>query len=89
MNKRLEQAINEQINAEIWSAYLYLSMSAHFGAQGFSGIANWFKIQWQEELTHAMKFFDYLIERGNKPELKPIKEVPTKWDSPSTPLKRR
>jgi ferritin len=82
MNKRLEQAINEQINAEIWSAYLYLSMSAHFGAQGFSGFANWFKIQWQEELTHAMKFFDYLIERGSKPELKPIKEVPTKWDSP-------
>ncbi|HDP75488.1 MAG TPA: ferritin [Bacteroidales bacterium] len=82
MNKRLEQAINEQINAEIWSAYLYLSMSAYFGAQGFNGFSNWFKVQWQEELTHAMKFFDYLIERGSKPELKPIKEVPTQWDSP-------
>ncbi len=82
MNKRLEQAINEQINAEIWSAYLYLSMSGHFASEGFSGIANWFKVQWQEELAHAMKFFDYLIERGSKPELKPIKEVQTKWDSP-------
>ncbi|HBI80775.1 MAG TPA: ferritin [Bacteroidales bacterium] len=82
MNKRLEQAINEQINAEIWSAYLYLSMSAHFGTQGLGGFASWFKVQWQEELSHAIKFFDYLIERGCKPELKPIKEVPTKWDSP-------
>ena len=78
MNKKVEKAINEQINAELWSAYLYLSMSAHFANEGLNGFANWFRIQWQEETTHAMKFFDYLIERGGKPELKPIKTVETK-----------
>jgi len=82
MNKKVEKAINEQINAELWSAYLYLSMSAHFANEGLNGIANWFRIQWQEETTHAMKFFDYLIARGGKPELKPIKAVETKWNSP-------
>lgn len=82
MNKKVEQTINEQINAELWSAYLYLSMSSHLASEGLNGFANWMRVQWQEETSHAMKFFDYLIERGGKPELKPIKEVPTKWNGP-------
>jgi len=72
LNPRVQNAINDQINAEIWSAYMYLSMSAYFASEGLNGFANWMKVQWQEELSHAMKFFDYLVERGEKPVLKPI-----------------
>ncbi len=81
LNQRVYNAINEQINAEIWSAYMYLSMSGYFAAEGLNGFANWMRVQWQEELTHAMKFFDYVVERGEKPVLKPIDEVPEKWDN--------
>lgn len=79
LSKRMEEALNEQINAEIWSAYLYLSMSAYFEADNLPGFANWMKIQWQEELTHATKFFDYVHERGGKVVLKPIAAVKTDW----------
>lgn len=82
MEKKLELAINQQINAELWSAYLYLSMSADFSAKGFNGIANWFMIQFKEEQDHAMKFFNYLIERDCAPKMLPIEEVQTEWDSP-------
>jgi ferritin len=81
LNQRVYNAINDQINAEIWSAYMYLSMSAYFASEGLNGFSNWMKVQWQEELTHAMKFFDYLTERGERPILKPIDEVPEKWDN--------
>lgn len=82
LSKKLEAAINAQINAEFWSAYLYLSMSAHFAADGKPGFANWFAIQFKEEQDHAMKFFNYVIERGGKVELKPITEVTQSWASP-------
>ena len=82
LNPRIQEAINEQINAEIWSAYMYLSMSAYFSSEGLNGFANWMKVQWQEELSHAMKFFDYMVERGTKPVLKPIEGVPDKWNGP-------
>lgn len=82
LNKKVLNAINEQINAEIWSGYMYLAMSSYFAAEGLNGFANWMRVQWQEELSHALKFFDYLIERGEQPILKPITEVPEKWDSP-------
>ncbi|MDR1742494.1 MAG: ferritin [Dysgonamonadaceae bacterium] len=81
VSKNLETAINNQINAEFWSAYLYLSMSVHFANKGLSGLANWFKVQFEEEQEHAIKFMNYLIERGNKVELKPVEKVPTSWDS--------
>jgi ferritin len=80
LNPRVQDAINEQINAEIWSAYMYLSMSAYFASEGLNGFANWMRVQWQEELSHAMKFFDYVVERGGKPILKPIAGVPEKWN---------
>jgi ferritin len=82
LSKRLEAALNAHINAEFWSAYLYLSMSAHFAADGKPGFANWFEIQFKEEQDHAMKFFKYVIERGGKVELKPVAEIPHSWESP-------
>jgi len=87
LSKKVEAALNAQINAELWSAYLYLSMSAHFGADGKSGFANWFKIQFDEEQEHALKFFNYVIERGGKVELKPITKVPHSWKSPLAAFK--
>ncbi len=81
VSKELETAINKQINAEFWSAYLYLSMSAHFAHEGLPGFANWFKVQFQEEQDHAVKFMNYLISKGNKVELTPIEKVDISWDS--------
>jgi len=75
----MQPAIDEQINAEIWSAYLYLSMSAYFERQNLRGFANWMKIQWQEEVTHAIKFFDYVHSRGGQVSLKPIAAVQIDW----------
>lgn len=82
VSKKLETAINKQINAELWSAYLYLSMSAHFSNKGLPGFANWFKVQFEEEQDHAFKFMNYLISKGNRVELMPIQEVETSWESP-------
>jgi len=82
-SEKMQKAIEEQINAEIWSAYLYLSMSAYFQRENLPGFANWMKIQWQEELTHALKFFDFVHERGGKVYLKPIDKVQTEWNSPA------
>lgn len=81
ISEKLATAINKQINAELWSAYLYLSMSAHFSNESLPGFANWFKVQFQEEQDHALKFMDYLISKGNKVELAPIQKVETSWDS--------
>lgn len=82
LSKKVEDALNKQINAEFWSSYLYLSMSAHFAKDGKSGFANWFKVQALEEKDHAMKFFDYIVSRGGTVTVMPIAEVPHKWDSP-------
>ena len=82
LNKKLEEALNAQINAEVWSAYLYLSMSSDMSDKGMAGVANWFAIQFKEEQDHAMKFFNYVISRGGKVTLKPIEKVDTEWKSP-------
>ena len=73
-------ALNEQINAEQYSAFLYLSMSAYLSEKGLPGFANWMYVQYQEELSHANKFFSYIIERGGKVEIKAIKQMPDTWD---------
>ena len=75
IKKTVEVALNEQINAEVHSAYLYLSMSAYFQSVGLAGYANWMRIQFQEELAHATRFFDYVNERNGRVKLSPIKEV--------------
>lgn len=81
LSKKMEIALNKQINAEFWSAYLYLSMSAYFAADGKPGFAHWFKQQFEEEQEHAMKLFDYVIDRDGKVTLDPIKEVQHEWKS--------
>ena len=80
LKEKMLDALNEQINAEQYSALMYLSMSAYFEDIGLPGFANWMFIQYQEELTHANKFFNYVIERSGKVELKAIEQMPTSWD---------
>ena len=82
MNKKIEDAINAQINAELWSAYLYLSMGTNFRAKGLDGIAHWFEVQFKEEQDHAMIFYKYMQSRGARVGLKPIAKVQTDWKSP-------
>lgn len=82
LQKHIEDALNEQINAELWSAYLYLSMSLHFEHEGRKGFANWFKIQFQEEQAHALALMDYMNARDSKVVLTSIEKVPTQWESP-------
>ena len=82
MNKKVEAAINDQINAEIFSAYLYLSMAAYFDAKSLDGFASWMKNQAKEEMIHAMKFYDYVYERGGKVEMAAIAKPQTQFDSP-------
>jgi len=82
MSGKLQEALNEQVNAELYSAYLYLSMAAYFESTNLPGFANWMRVQAQEELTHAMKIYDYVNERRGKVTLKPIAGPPTEWDSP-------
>ncbi len=80
IKKEVLEAINEQINAESYSAFMYLSMAAYFEGLGLSGFANWMKVQYQEESAHALKFFNYLTERNGKVVLKAIKQVPVDFD---------
>ena len=81
LSERLHAAINNQINAELWSAYLYLSMSMDAEAKGLKGVSNWFYVQWLEEQDHARILLNYLNSRDAKVELKPIAEVRTEWNS--------
>ena len=81
LNKKIEEALNAQINAEMWSAYLYLSMAAFCHANGNPGMGHWFEVQFQEEQDHAKIMFNYVIQRNGKVDLKAIKEVPTTWES--------
>ena len=81
ISQRLHTAINDQINAELWSAYLYLSMSMDAEAKGYKGVANWFYIQWLEEQDHARILMNYLNSRDAKVTLKPIEKVQTEWNS--------
>jgi len=81
MNNKVVKALNEQINAELYSSYLYLSMSAFFSDINLNGFANWMRAQAQEELFHAMKFFDYVNERGGRIELKNIEQPKKEWKS--------
>ena len=81
LSKNLHDAINAQINAELWSAYLYLAMSLDAENKGYKGVANWFYVQFKEEQDHARIFMNYLNSRDAKVTLLPIEEVPATWDS--------
>ncbi len=80
IKKEVLDALNEQINAESYSAYMYLSMAAYFENLGLSGFANWMKVQYQEEAAHALKFFNYVVGRGGKVVLKAIEQVPVDFN---------
>lgn len=80
ISKKLQDAINKQINAELYSAYLYLSMAAYFQEENLSGFANWMQIQFQEEQFHAMKLFNYLTERGGRVILQTIEAPKSDFD---------
>jgi ferritin len=82
LSKNLQDALNEQINFELSSAYLYLSMSAHFEVQNLPGIAHWMRVQFREETGHAMKFFKYIVDRGGAVSLKAIAQPQTKFKTP-------
>lgn len=82
ISKKLQNAINEQIVAEMWSANLYMSMSFYFDREGFPGFANWMKKQSQEEIEHAYMMAEYLNKRGGEATLGQIDAVPENWDSP-------
>ena len=82
LSQQLHEALNAQINAEMWSAYLYLSMSMDAENKGLKGVANWFFVQFREEQDHARILMNYILSRDAEVRLQPIAEVRTSWDSP-------
>ena len=86
ISKKLQDALNAQINAEMWSAYLYLSMSVEAESKGLKGFGNWFFIQFREEQDHARILMNYLLARGGQVLLAPIAEVRTSWGSQLEPF---
>ena len=82
ISEKMEKAMNDQINAEIFSSYLYLSMSAYFESQNWLGFASWMKVQSQEEYAHAMKFFKYVNDVDGKVTLETIEKPKIDWKSP-------
>ncbi|ACU90545.1 ferritin [Desulfomicrobium baculatum] len=82
ISPKIEKALNEQINAEMFSAYLYLAMVAYFQDKNLGGFANWMTVQNQEETFHAMKFFRYVSERGGRVTLDAIEKPQFEWESP-------
>jgi ferritin len=82
LSEKMQEAINGQLNAELYSSYLYLSMNAYFKSINLDGFANWMHYQAQEELTHAMKFYDFINQRGGRVNLLQIEAPPTQWNSP-------
>ena len=81
ISDKMKDALNEQVNAELYSAYLYLSIAAYAEAKNFKGFAHWLKLQAQEELEHAMKIYNFIYERSGKVVLKEIKQPPIEWSS--------
>ncbi|MDI3542584.1 MAG: ferritin [Candidatus Atribacteria bacterium] len=81
LSKKLEDAINEQIKNELYSAYLYLAMAAHCEHKNFKGFANWLKIQAKEEVSHAMRLYDFVNDRGGRVVLGAINQPPVEYQS--------
>ncbi len=82
MNEKIQDAFNKQINAELYSAYLYLAMAAYFEDINLPGFAGWMQCQAQEEVMHAMKFFHFINERGGRATMAPIEGPKNEWNSP-------
>jgi ferritin len=82
ISEKMQAAFNDQINKELYSEYLYLSMAAYFDSLGLKGFANWMRVQVKEERAHAMMMYTYVNDAGGRVLLKPIEGPPTQWDSP-------
>ncbi len=81
IDKKMAEALNEQINKEMYSAYLYMSMSAYSNKTGLKGFANWFMVQYHEEMFHAMKLYEYVLRQGEDVKLEAIKAPPAEFAS--------
>lgn len=88
LTKKIQDALNQQINHELFSSYLYLSMSAHFESVNLSGFARWMKVQSEEETEHGMKFFHYVNERGGKVVLEAIAKPAADYKTPVDVMKK-
>ncbi len=84
IQEKMQTALNDQINAEFFSAYLYLAMAAYFEDQNLSGCAHWMELQYQEESEHAMKIYKYINDRGGRVQLNAMEKPQAEWDSPMT-----
>jgi len=82
LSKKMEEALNKQLNNELYSAYLYLSMSSYSTYIGLKGFANWFMVQYQEEMAHALKFYKYILDQGSQVKLMAIAQPMTEFKSP-------
>ncbi len=82
INKKMEKAINAQINWELYSSYLYFSMAAYFDSANLKGFSGWMRVQAMEELTHVKRFYDFLTARGGRVIMAEIKAPPSKWKTP-------
>ncbi len=82
VKEKIQKALNQQLNWELYSSYLYLSMSAYFHSTNLNGFANWMRVQTQEELTHVMRFYDQLIQREGRVTLYAVEEPPSEWQTP-------
>lgn len=82
LSKNMAESLNEQIKYELYSSYLYLGMSAYFQDAGLPGFAHWMRLQAEEELRHTMKFYDYILERGDKVKLSSVEAPPASWKNP-------
>ena len=83
LEQKMEIALNKQVNAELWSAYLYLSMSYDMDSKGYEGMSSWFASQTKEEFEHAARIMKFIGERDGKVKLAPIDEVRQEWNSPT------
>ena len=81
ITKKIEAVLNDQLNFELYSAYIYMAMQAHLRFQGLNGFANWMQIQAQEESVHAMGFYNFIIDRGGKVSLKALAQPKAEWKS--------
>ena len=82
LERKIEDALNQQVNAELWSSYLYLSMSYDMDNKGFEGMSSWFRLQAQEEYGHATRIMNFIVGMDGKVNLMPIEEVKQVWNSP-------
>ena len=82
LDSKMEIALNQQVNAELWSGYLYLSMSCNMDNKGYEGMASWFALQAKEELEHATRIIKFIGNMGGKVSLMPIAEVTQEWNTP-------